>query len=234
MKDLAQANTDKTPNIAAVQSIVQSPTEWSSSSYGMEDADPFRSSKTYISPTVPGQNTSNLEPVTIENLQQAFGSSPQDTTGFQPSSMTAGSVSSSSIQPPYSSPNTTGMSSFPDLTTMMFPSNDPFAYPNQPMTLLENFQGTSPEQSFSSQLFADGTNNESYNNISAPLYGPLPAYSMQGTRSTNALVDRSFDGSQGWAQQPLGRFAGPPAGSGWDTIFGEDWSGGWPDPGITQ
>ncbi|KAI4189812.1 MAG: hypothetical protein L6R41_001178, partial [Letrouitia leprolyta] len=58
-----------------------------------------------------------------------------------------------------------------------------------------------------------------------------------GTQSTGAQADgefRGFDGSQGWAQQPQGRFAGPPAGSGWDTIFGEDWSGGWTELGNTQ
>jgi hypothetical protein len=31
-------------------------------------------------------------------------------------------------------------SNLPDLTSMMFPSSDPFAYPNQPMTALEDAQ----------------------------------------------------------------------------------------------
>ncbi|KAL8943857.1 MAG: hypothetical protein Q9211_000824 [Gyalolechia sp. 1 TL-2023] len=238
MKDLAQANTDKTPNMAARKSILRSPTEWTSPSYATEDADRIPSSRAYDSPKVPRHNISNMEQVSIGTPQQAFSSSPQDTSGFQTSSMIARSVPSSSIGPTYSPPNTTGMSGFPDITTMMFPSNDPFAYPNQPMTTLENLQGSNRDLSFAPQLITDRANHESYSNPSAPVYGPLPAYTLQDMRSTSARMDdgsRGFDDGQGWAgQHPQGRFAAPPARSDWDTIFGEDWSGGWTDPGYTQ
>lgn len=223
--------------MATGRSISQNPTQWSSSSYALEGPEPTQSSSTYNSPTAPGQIISNLERVTAGDSQQAFSSLPQSTTNFQPSSVISGSIPSSTTQSTYCPPNTTGVSGFPDLTNMMFPSNDPFAYPNQPISVLENLQSSNPDQSFTSQLFADGPNTESYNNPSAPFYGPIPAYSMQGTQSTGAQADgefRGFDGSQGWAQQPQGRFAGPPAGSGWDTIFGEDWSGGWTELGNTQ
>ncbi|KAL8943402.1 MAG: hypothetical protein Q9216_001111 [Gyalolechia sp. 2 TL-2023] len=211
--------------------------QWSSPSYGTEDPDPIQPSRTYKSPTTPHQNAPSLEPAaTTGTPQQAFSTFHEDTVGFQPSGMTAGNVPQNAMQPVYPTPDTTRMSGLPDLSTMMFPSNDPFAYPNQPMTILENLQGSNPDQTFSSQLFDNSANHGSYNNLNAPLYGPLPPYPMQGMRSTGAQVDgepRGFDGSQWWAQQPQGGFA-PPAGSGWDTIFGEDWSGGWTDLSYTQ
>lgn len=68
----------------------------------------------------------------------------------------------------------------PDFNAMMFPSADPLAYPNQPMTL---FERQDPD-AFNLNIFnpsnttpATAPSNET---IDAQLFGPMPPYLMQG------------------------------------------------------
>ena len=73
----------------------------------------------------------------------------------------------------------------PDISSMMFPSEDPFAYPTQPMITLEDGQfAQSPTlQNNSGPLFdmsSTSTSSLPYDNIEAQLFGPLPPYLMQG------------------------------------------------------
>ena len=78
--------------------------------------------------------------------------------------------------------NTHGL---PDISSMMFPSEDPFAYPTQPMMTLEDGQfAQSPTfPNNASGLFnmpSTPTSNVPYDNIEAQLFGPLPPYLNQG------------------------------------------------------
>jgi len=43
-------------------------------------------------------------------------------------------------QPPYTFPYGPNNPDLPDLSAMMFPSTEPFTYPNQPLTTFENYQ----------------------------------------------------------------------------------------------
>ncbi|KAL8847313.1 MAG: hypothetical protein Q9221_007629 [Calogaya cf. arnoldii] len=130
-----------------------------------------------------------------------------------------------------------GRGKLPDLSTMMFPSNDPFAYPNQPMSTLESLHGGNQGQFFDMQLFNNFTTGEGYSGNIAPFYGPLPAYPMIG-RSPNLNASHAggdpvgLDGQSSGQGSGRGRYGGPPTGSGWDTIFGEDWSGAWTNQGF--
>ena len=107
------------------------------------------------------------------------------------------------------------------------------------MTAIENLSGNNQQQAYNLQDFRDGTNSGSYSNLSAPFYGPLPF--VQNAQGAPGMTGDQIDGEapgfgndQAWTQQPQGRFGGPQAGSNWDAMFGEDWSGGWTDQGYGQ
>lgn len=82
----------------------------------------------------------------------------------------------------------------PDLSAMMFPSADPFAYPNQPMTTLENKHYNkhetspfTPPPAQTDHLFAyhdnaapNNTTVSPYDSLEVQLFGPMPTYMMQG------------------------------------------------------
>ncbi len=150
------------------------------------------------------------------------------------------SMPPSATQANFPAPPAVGRGDFPDLSTMMFPSDDPFAYPNQPMSTLESLHGGDQGQPYNMQLFNSFGTGEGYTGISTPFYGPLPSYPMTG-RSSNINASHAggdatgIDGNQGWGQGPeAGRYGGLPTGSGWDSMFGEDWSGAWTDQESRQ
>ena len=132
----------------------------------------------------------------------------------------------------------------PDLSAMMFPSADPFAYPNQPMTTLENRQFGKPENQMDSSLLdMPTTTGAPYNNYDAQLYGQMPPYLMQAQppgylQGTTSQIGMSsgdpgspssatigFDGGHWLPSQQRQRSSAVP-GMGFDQLFGEDW-GGW-------
>jgi hypothetical protein len=83
---------------------------------------------------------------------------------------------------------------FGDLGAMMFPSADPFAYPNQAMMSFDNLQqkpgflGNSIDTSVPNMFIGAGANVSSpYDNLEGQLFGPLPPYLMQ----TQPQVDMS-------------------------------------------
>ncbi len=137
-----------------------------------------------------------------------------------------------------------------DLTAMMFPSTDPFAYPNQPMTTLENRQFAKQEYPYHPNMYnqaSDSTTSPPFDNLDAHLFGQMPPYVMQGQTSGNEMPDMSvpldmaggictsaMGGEDGqWAHQQ-GRQGVFTPGMNLDQIFGEDWSVGWMDQGYRQ
>jgi hypothetical protein len=88
-----------------------------------------------------------------------------------------------------------GVAGLPDLNAMMFPSNDPFAYPNQPMTTFENLQFNQNGAAKTEDTFANLANGDfNMNLINSPttqnldpgvqVYGPLPPYLDQSQSVT--------------------------------------------------
>ena len=159
-------------------------------------------------------------------------------------------------QNPYSASNHSPSNSLPssaapyapDLSSMMFPSTDPFAYPNQPMTTLENQRSIKQESSVDPNTFSPpNSSGAPYNNLD---YGSLP-YMMQSqqlgfmqsmnpsmdidhtdTTPTTMPTQRSDRG--GWAQQQQQQQQQRPGGTpNLDQLFAEDWNG-WMNSGYRQ
>jgi hypothetical protein len=76
-------------------------------------------------------------------------------------------------------------SGLPDLGAMMFPSGDPFAYPNQPMTEFDNIKqeniGSMKSSRAPPMFLSNGTSGPGiYDDLEGQLFGPLPPYLLQG------------------------------------------------------
>lgn len=119
----------------------------------------------------------------------------------------------------------------PDLSAMMFPSADPFAYPNQPMMEYDNIKQENIDNLLNSSQAPSFLSNETtapgiYDDLEGQLFGPIPPYLMQG--------QPNFDGS---GQMDTGGIPGmnlemnygvPPNGDmNFDSIFlgdgGDEW-----------
>lgn len=177
----------------------------------------------------------NLDPVYRRGSQDPYSAS-----NHSPGSSIPSSAASYGMQNSY----------VPDLSSMMFPSADPFVYPNQPMTTLEHRQSIKQENPMDPNMFrSPNTSSAPYNNLD---YGSLP-YMVQGQQqgfgmqSMNPSVGMSsadptpttipVQGNEGggWSeqqQQQRQRPGGTP-GVNIDQLFGEDW-GGWMNQGYRQ
>lgn len=165
-------------------------------------------------------------------------------------------------QDPYSASNNSPSSSLPssapsygmqnnyvpDLSSMMFPSGDPFAYPNQPMTTLERRQSIKQENPVDPNMFSPpNTSGAPYDNLD---YGSLPymmqsqqlgfgmqsmnpSMSMSNTDSTPTTMPMQGNEGGGWPQQQQQERPGGTPGVNLDQIYGEDW-GGWMNQGYRQ
>ena len=188
----------------------------------------------------------------------AYTPSTSDHTGGKtPDSISSNGLTFSSAGPPnFSFQPTFGGSGFSDMSAMMFPSTDPFAYPTQPMTFVENRQTSKQESSYSPQSVKNAhmyattptSNSTPYDSLEVQTFGPLPPYLMigqqaMGMQAMGESMDisgiepsgnmMSMSGDEaGWAQQQA-RTGGTP-GVNLDEIFGEDWGGGWMEQGYRQ
>lgn len=95
----------------------------------------------------------------------------------------------------------------PDLTAMMFPSTDPFAYPNQPMMEFDNFQqkrqvvdniihGGAAQKGQDMFLMGNGievnNNPTSYDNLERPqFFGPSPPHLLGNDINNEIVLSRS-------------------------------------------
>jgi hypothetical protein len=133
-----------------------------------------------------------------------------------------------------------------DISTMMFPSADPLAYPNQPMTAFENKH----PQAFDRTIGTPGASSLSHpmsssmdlkgqpamfaptsipngsgrhlNDSEAQLFGPMPMYLMQGAQQY-----------RGYPPQPGMQMPG--ANMQFDEMMGqEDWAQSFMDPALTM
>lgn len=80
----------------------------------------------------------------------------------------------------------------PDLGAMMFPSNDPFAYPNQPMMEYENIKqqnlGLMNGAQMPPMYMSNGAPGRMYDDLEGQLFGPLPPYLSQTQNSYDIQV----------------------------------------------
>jgi len=116
-----------------------------------------------------------------QNIPYTPGSASYTQQSFNPSDtspMNAGM--NFGLPPNQNNPN------LPDLSAMMFPSAEPFTYPNQPLTTFENNQFTKQPQYFNNMNDASGMMGSRIpqpesDNMEAQLYA-LPPYMMQGNQ----------------------------------------------------
>jgi len=124
---------------------------------------------------------------------------PTDTVDMSTPDSAGSSIPSSATQPQFGFPSNFDDADLPDLSAMMFPSADPFAYPNQPMTTLENRHYKqenppfTPPPAQTDRLFVyhDSTTPNTaahpYDSLEVQLFGPLPPYMMQGPHPSMGL-----------------------------------------------
>ncbi|KAF7934231.1 uncharacterized protein EAE97_008591 [Botrytis byssoidea] len=138
---------------------------------------------------LPMQNLSNrfhMNTASNPNLRQGFQDlvSPSDlSTAGTPESTasTSHSIPQYGVQNQFNANN-----SIPYLTGLMFPSTDPFAYPNQPMMEFDaqimkqenDIDNTRAQQMYMGGGGA-GTGNGMFDDLEGQLFGPLPPYMMQ-------------------------------------------------------
>ncbi|CAL3964880.1 hypothetical protein PZA11_002220 [Diplocarpon coronariae] len=149
--------------------------------------------------------------------------------------LTNGTPKTSSIQPQYAIQPQFGLNTpVPDLGAMMFPSNDPFAYPNQPMMNFDNtkqeaigrINGTQATPLYSSK---NGPGQE-YDDLQGHFFGPFPPYlprmqqycDMQGAMGTD-LMGQSINYSTGLMPNDEMNFDGIFSGDreNWSNVLGD-------------
>ena len=152
------------------------------------------------------------------------------------------STGSHSMQQQYPANQQFGIgNAIPDLNAMMFPSADPFAYPNQPMMEFDNIKRETMDMGTPSQgaaMYLQGNLGEQgiYDNLEGQLFGPLPPYLAQGQQNFEyqaAQIDGSggsnmmgFLGPQQGGFNPGGAGMIPSNDMNFDGIFtgeGEEW-----------
>ena len=143
----------------------------------------------------------------------------------------------------------------PDLGTVMFPTTDPLAYPNQPLSTLEDRNFARQDDLFDQNIYNAGNTPSTigavYEPMDAQLFGPMPPYLMQGQQSgfdfqplsppmsmsaavpgSNVVAPAGNEGD--WSMQPMqqSESAATPA-LNYGPMFGENW-GQWMDQGFSQ
>lgn len=127
-----------------------------------------------------------------QHFQEAISPTSVSFAGTPNSSGTDNSVQPPEFkqQPDFNVSQSLSPDGFPDLSAMMFPSGDPFAYPNQPMTEFDNSKqeniadmlGTRAPPFVPNGISGSGM----YDDLEGQLFGPLPPYMMQGQQFFDA------------------------------------------------
>ncbi|RAR16047.1 transcriptional activator mut3p [Stemphylium lycopersici] len=182
----------------------------------------------------------DLTPTSSNDSLPSFGiapiQDPQQNSGYNPTGLSGAFTDPSGMNVPIA-----------DISTMMFPSADPLAYPNQPMTAFENkhpqaFDRTSgppassglpPQMSsgmdpkghpamFAPTSMPNGQGRQ-HNDNEAQLFGPMPMYLMQGTQQY-----------RGYPPQPGMQMSGSNNMPFDELLNQEDWSQSFMDPGMNM
>ena len=140
----------------------------------------------------------------------------------------ASATPSSSTRPTFE-PSPQYSSTLPDMGDIMFPSGDPFAYPNQPMMTLENQNLFRPEDA---HMFGTA------NTMDAQPFAPLPpymtsAFGFQPMNTPMGFSSAAGSGSTMATDDTAGRWPSEqspnPSGSGglpmnYNNFFGQSWT----------
>lgn len=165
------------------------------------------------------------------NLRQSFYELMSPSTDMSPIGTPESSSTSHSL-PQYNMQPQFGINTaVPDLGAMMFPSADPFAYPNQPMMEFDNIKqenvgmmGGSPVPPI---YLSSGGPTREFDDLQGQLFGPLPPYLTQAPHSYDLQGQMGAEHMMGG--QNMNYNAGVPTNEemNFDGIFsgdGEDWN----------
>lgn len=148
-----------------------------------------RQSHSFDNPRYP--NSALLDQHARRSFQELVSPTDVSGTGTPDSSGTGNSVQSQvNFLQPFGSNN-----EVPDLGAMMFPSADPFAYPNQPLMEFDNHQqkmqvtgNMLDEPSISNMFYNNGSGvPTAYDSLEGQLFGPLPPYLMQNQPNADMM-----------------------------------------------
>lgn len=129
----------------------------------------------------------------------------------------------------------------------MFPSADPFAYPNQPLMEYDNIKqedasfmnGSPPPQ----MMFQNGgTGGRMYDDLEGQLFGPIPPYLQQGQQNYALQPPMAGSTIMGGMDTSMGYHTGMTPGNddmmgNFDSIFsgdGDEWGNMLNDPRFRQ
>ena len=202
--------------------------------------------------TLRNQLVTGIEPNYRRDSQDLYLSPNTNSAERQTGNSPRSSLPSSASQPSFPMQNVLPGHGIHDLSAMMFPSTDPFAYPNQPMTTLESQNLVKQENPLDSNMYNQPSTSTPYGNLEAQMYdstlqfapqGQQPNFGMQNMppmRMSNAdptATTISMQGREGsgWQQQQQSRpqRSGGTPGMNLDQLFGEDW-GGWMNQGYDR
>lgn len=221
------SNSPQTNTSSSFQRAVTFPTK-------LDTALP-RQSVSFDSPRYPA--TSLADTNSKQNFLELVSPSDMSQVGTPDSNNSNGLQTPFNFQQPFG--NNSGL---PDLNAMMFPSTDPFAYPNQPMMEFDNRQQKIElmenllDSSITSNMFLSNNNTTASNTVSNPydnlegqLFGPLPPYLLQLQPTDISQLDYQGGLVGGFNQQDLNGHSGltPNGGLAFDEIFGsgnDDWN----------
>lgn len=139
-----------------------------------------------------------------QNYQDLRSQAETSIVGTPDSSSTASSIH----RQQYNTHNFGTNNALPDVGSMMFPSADPFEYPNQPVTDFGNIKqedsrnmhnGLPVPPMYLSNNVTGNNMSGLYDDLEGQLFGPLPPYLMQGHEPFDVLgssMDSSMMGMQ--------------------------------------
>jgi hypothetical protein len=172
--------------------------------------------------------------VSNPNLRQNFQDVLSPDLSFASTPNSAGADQNAEAE--FSMPQLFGTNdAFPDLSAMMFPSGDPFAYPNQPMTEFENIKQENvtdlQDLSSASMFLPNGVGGSGvYDDLEGQLFGPIPPYLMQAQQAFDTSGQMNTDNNilSGLGSQQMNYTYTPNIDTNFDGILAvgdTDWSG---------
>lgn len=128
-------------------------------------------------------------------------------------------------------------SEIPNLQATMFPSSDPLAYPNQPMTTFEDQHYGGQGNVFNPNILdpnsTSGATTSSTGTVDAQLFGAIPPYLMQGQNTGFGFQQMDFPmpmTTAGEGDNVMQGMQDP----GYEQRFRDDWGQPWMNQGVGQ
>ena len=188
------------------------------------------------------QEPLSLSQQAISHSLSSYGPASRSYDPYSPAHSTPQNYDSANGTPSsnaWSMPNSTQplSATLPDYSASIFPSADPLAYPDQPITMFEDQNFANQNGIYSHNLF-DPSNNppatiSSQDAIDAQVYGPMPPYLMQGQHSGLMPMSTGAEEENTVAMDQDGGTWGS-QGQSYGPVYADGWGQQWMDQGYRQ